>query len=240
MLRTSSRAPTAAPSEVHRLVLPGTERPPRVLLLMKEAGLARAGGEGAQLRIVPLFETGATPRRARRRRWTRCCASPVYRTALRSVGDEQEVMIGYSDSNKDVGYVASAWAAYRAQAQIAQVIARHGATWSFFHGRGGAIGRGGGPTYGAIFALPPGTVGGRLKMTEQGEVLSAKYSVPEIAHRELELAAGATLAASALVREAAGAASASNASCEEMADTSAASTARWSTRTQTSSGSSRP
>jgi len=88
---------------------------------------------------------------------------------------------------------------HRAQTQIAAVIGSHGARWVFFHGRGGAVGRGGGPTNAAILALPPGTVDGRLKMTEQGEVLTAKYSVPEIAHRELELAASATLAAGALV-----------------------------------------
>jgi phosphoenolpyruvate carboxylase len=123
----------------------------------------------------------------------RLLREPVYRAALRSVGDEQEVMIGYSDSNKDVGYVASGWAAYRAQMQLAAVIATHGASWQFFHGRGGAIGRGGGPTNSAILALPPGTVNARLKMTEQGEVLTAKYSVPEIALRELELATNATL-----------------------------------------------
>ena len=102
-------------------------------------------------------------------------------------------MIGYSDSNKDAGYVASSWAAYQAQIEIAHVFRRHGVSWIFFHGRGGAVGRGGGPTSGAIMALPPGTVLGRLKMTEQGEVLSAKYSVAEIAHRELELAASSTL-----------------------------------------------
>jgi phosphoenolpyruvate carboxylase len=126
----------------------------------------------------------------------RLLREPVYREALRAVGDEQEVMIGYSDSNKDVGYVASGWAAYQAQTQLAEVIAEHGARWMFFHGRGGAIGRGGGPTNDAILALPPGTVDGRLKMTEQGEVLAAKFSVPEIAHRELELATSAALAAS--------------------------------------------
>ena len=89
-------------------------------------------------------------------------------------------MIGYSDSNKDVGYLASAWLAYRAQVQVVDVLRRHGARWLFFHGRGGAVGRGGGPTNGAILALPPDTVGARLKMTEQGEVLTAKYAVPEI------------------------------------------------------------
>jgi phosphoenolpyruvate carboxylase len=180
---------------VEAYVVSGTEGPSdvmEVLLLMKEAGLARAGGHDAALRIVPLFEAGATLE-----------AAPVtmdgllrqrpYRAALRSVGDEQEVMIGYSDSNKDVGYVASSWAAYRAQLRTAAVLRRHGATWVFFHGRGGAVGRGGGPANVAILALPPGTVEGRLKMTEQGEMLAAKFGVGEIAHRELELAASATL-----------------------------------------------
>jgi phosphoenolpyruvate carboxylase len=121
-------------------------------------------------------------------------AVPVYRTALRAVGDEQEVMIGYSDSNKDVGYVGSGWATYCAQVRLARVPREHGVAWTFFHGRGGALGRGGGPANLAIRAQPPGTVLGRMKMTEQGEVLSAKYSVPEIAHRELELTASAVLA----------------------------------------------
>ena len=163
-----------------------------VLLLMKEASLAQPGGEGAWLRIAPLFESGATLAGAARI-MERLLREPCYRAALRAVGDEQEVMIGYSDSNKDVGYVASGWAAYKAQTQLAAMISSFGASWVFFHGRGGAIGRGGGPTNSAILALPPGTVNGRLKMTEQGEVLSAKYSLREIAHRELELAASATL-----------------------------------------------
>ncbi len=184
---------------IQTYVVSGAERPGdllEVLLLMKETGLARAGGEGARLRIAPLFEAGATLAAAPTTMDELLC-EPAYRAALRAVGDEQEVMIGYSDSNKDVGYVASGWAAYQAQTQIAKVLGSHGASWVFFHGRGGAIGRGGGPTNGAILALPPGTVRGRLKMTEQGEVLTAKYSVPEIAHRELELAASATLAAGA-------------------------------------------
>ncbi len=184
---------------VQSYVVSGTEGPAdllEVLLLMKEASLAGAGGERAWLRVVPLFEAGATLAAAPET-MDRLLREPVYREALRAVGDEQEVMIGYSDSNKDVGYVASGWAAYRAQTQLAEVIADHGASWMFFHGRGGAIGRGGGPTNDAILALPPGTVDGRLKMTEQGEVLAAKFSVPEIAHRELELATSAALAASA-------------------------------------------
>jgi phosphoenolpyruvate carboxylase len=181
---------------VQTYIISGSEGPAdilEVLLLMKEASLCRAGGADARLRVVPLFEAGATLEAAPET-MERLLSMPVYREALRAVGDEQEVMIGYSDSNKDVGYLASAWAAYRAQLRIAEVLSRHDVNWCFFHGRGGAVGRGGGPTNVAILALPPGTVRGRLKMTEQGEVLTAKYAVPEIAHRELELAASATLA----------------------------------------------
>jgi phosphoenolpyruvate carboxylase len=161
-----------------------------VLLLMKESRLARAGGEGAMLRVVPLFEAGETL--ASSADTMRVLMElPVYRAALRAMGDEQEVMVGYSDSNKDVGYVASGWATYRAQIELSEVMAEHGVAWTFFHGRGGAVGRGGGPSNVAILAQPPGTVAGRVKITEQGEVLSAKYSVREIAHRELELIASA-------------------------------------------------
>jgi phosphoenolpyruvate carboxylase len=181
---------------IQTYIVSGTEGPAdllEVLLLMKEASITQAGGRLAQLRIVPLFEAGATLRAAPAT-MDALLSMPVYREALSAVGDEQEVMIGYSDSNKDVGYLASAWAAYTAQIQIAEVLRRHGVTWAFFHGRGGAVGRGGGPTNGAILALPPGTVDARLKMTEQGEVLTAKYAVAEIAHRELELATSATIA----------------------------------------------
>jgi phosphoenolpyruvate carboxylase len=181
---------------VQSYIVSGTEGPAdllEVLLLMKEASLCRAGGEGAALRVVPLFEAGATLEDSADT-MDALLSMPVYRAALRAVGDEQEIMIGYSDSNKDVGYLASAWAAYTAQTRLAEVLTRRDVSWCFFHGRGGAVGRGGGPTNGAILALPPGTVRGRLKMTEQGEVLTAKYAVPEIAHRELELATSATLA----------------------------------------------
>jgi phosphoenolpyruvate carboxylase len=189
---------------VQTYIVSGTEGPDdllEVLLLMKEASLARPGGEGALLRIVPLFEAGATLAQAPET-MGRLLREGTYRAALRAVGDEQEVMIGYSDSNKDVGYLASGWATYRAQTQLAELIEAHGASWIFFHGRGGAIGRGGGPTNSAILALPPGTVNARLKMTEQGEVLTAKYAVAEIAHRELELATSATITTGAPVRDA--------------------------------------
>jgi phosphoenolpyruvate carboxylase len=182
------------PGAIGSYIISGTSGPAdllEVLLLMKEVGLARAGGVGAQLRIVPLFESGETLARAAQTMRT-LLETPIYRSAVQSVG-LQEVMVGYSDSNKDVGYVASGWHVYRAQLEIAEVMREHGVTWEFFHGRGGAVGRGGGPSYTAVRAQPPGTVGGRLKVTEQGEMLSAKFSVPEIAHRELELTTSATL-----------------------------------------------
>ncbi len=188
---------------IQAYIVSGTESPVdllEVLLLMKETSLARAGGDHAMLRIVPLFESGASLATAPQT-LDRLLSLPVYRAAVSAVGDEQEVMIGYSDSNKDVGYVASAWGAYRAQTKIAETLRSHGVSWVFFHGRGGAVGRGGGPTNEAILALPPGTVEGRLKMTEQGEVLSAKYAISEIAHRELELTASATLMAGTLAAQ---------------------------------------
>ncbi len=180
---------------VQSYVISGTEEPAHlleVLLLMKESGLAEAAGERALLRIVPLFESERSLEQSPETLRS-LLELPVYRTALRAVGDEQEVMIGYSDSNKDAGYVASGWATYRAQVALAEELERHGVAWVFFHGRGGALGRGGGPANRAIHAQPPGTVAGRMKMTEQGEVLSAKFSLPEIAHRELELTGSAVL-----------------------------------------------
>ena len=163
-----------------------------VLLLMKESRLSRAGGVDARLRIVPLFESGETLAEAARTMRV-VLDQPCYRAALEAVGNEQEIMLGYSDSNKDVGYAASGWGIYRGQLELAEVMREAGLSWIFFHGRGGAVGRGGGPSIVAIAAQPPGTVGGRLKVTEQGEVLSDKYATLEIAHRELELTTGAAL-----------------------------------------------
>jgi phosphoenolpyruvate carboxylase len=163
-----------------------------VLLLMKEAGLSAVGGGQAALPIAPLFEFGESLRDARAT-MTTLLEQPAYRAALSSWGDRQELMIGYSDSNKDVGYLASTWGVRRAQTALAELMRAHGVRFTFFHGRGGALGRGGGPTNVAILSQQPGTVEGRIKLTEQGEVIGAKYSTPEIAHRELELVAGAAL-----------------------------------------------
>ena len=176
-------------------VVSGTAEPcalMELLLLMKESGLAGVGGEAAALRLVPLFEAGDTLAGAAET-IARLLDIPVYRTALAAVGDTQEIMIGYSDSNKDVGYLASTWAAYSAQSELAAVLHGQGVEAAFFHGRGGTVGRGGGPSNEAILAQPAGTVGGRIKMTDQGEVVSAKYSTTQIAHRELELTASAVL-----------------------------------------------
>jgi phosphoenolpyruvate carboxylase len=167
-----------------------------VLLLMKESRLAAAGGADARLRIAPLFEEGHSLAAAGETMQS-ILAMPEYRRALDAAGGVQEIMIGYSDSNKDVGYLASSWELQHAQKRLAGMLTASGVPFVFFHGRGGSIGRGGGPTNIAILALPANTVEGRIKITEQGEVISARYSTVPIAHRELELTLGAILVRSA-------------------------------------------
>ena len=164
----------------------------QVLLLMKETGLAEAGGGGAAFRIAPLFESADTLKGAAETLRV-LLDEPVYRAALAAVGDVQEVMIGYSDSGKEVGYLASGWATYQAQRALSELLDSAGVDLIFFHGRGGSIGRGGGPSNVAILSQPPGTVDGRIKLTKQGEVVSAKFSTREIALREVELVASAVL-----------------------------------------------
>jgi phosphoenolpyruvate carboxylase len=166
-----------------------------VLLLMKDAGLADPGGGNARLSIAPLFEQDEGLRNAPAT-MGKLLELPVYRRALASRGDVQEVMVGYSDSNKEIGFFGSAWALYTAQRDLTRLFARHGVQQQFFHGRGGAIGRGGGPTNVAILAQPPGSVNGRIKLTEQGEVIATRYATAPIARRELELVTGAVLASS--------------------------------------------
>src|ERR687897_3754283 len=159
---------------------------------MKESGLAEPGGSGARLSIAPLFEQEQGLRDAPATMAT-LLRLPVYRRALQARGTNQEVMIGYSDSNKEIGFLSSAWALYQAQRDLTKLFETEGISHTFFHGRGGSIGRGGGPTNVAILAQPPGSVAGRIKLTEQGEVISARYATPQIAHRELELVTGAVL-----------------------------------------------
>lgn len=168
-----------------------------VVLLAKEAGLVDVR-EGmpprCSLRFVPLFE-GITDLREGPRILGRLLDVPAYRRALSAVGDVQEVMLGYSDSNKDGGYLAANVRLYEAQDPLAESCAAHGVQIELFHGRGGAIGRGGGPTGRAIAALSRRALNARLKFTEQGEVIFARYGNPGIAHRHLEQITHATLLA---------------------------------------------
>lgn len=183
---------------IETYVISGAETPSDVLtilLLMKDAGLAGPGGADARLSIAPLFEQDQGLRDAPAT-MRQLLDLPVYRRALASRGDVQEVMVGYSDSNKEIGFFGSAWALYTAQRDLTRLFAEYGVRQQFFHGRGGAIGRGGGPTNVAILAQPPGSVNGQIKLTEQGEVIASRYATVPIAHRELELVTGAVLASS--------------------------------------------
>ncbi len=159
-----------------------------VWLLQKELGVRHP------LRVVPLFETQADLDGAGDALRT-LLALPLYRER---VGGRQEVMIGYSDSAKDAGRLAAAWALYQAQEQLVAVAAEQGVGLTLFHGRGGTVGRGGGPTHKAILSQPPGSIDGTLRVTEQGEVIQAKFGFPGIAERTLELYTSAVLEASAL------------------------------------------
>jgi phosphoenolpyruvate carboxylase len=159
--------------------------------------LAALGGAGPvpALDVVPLFESFEALVAAGSL-LEEVLAIPAYRDHLARRGNRQEVMLGYSDSNKESGFLAATWMLHGAQGQLADVARRSGVELTLFHGRGGAIGRGGGPTNRAIMGQAPGSIGGRLKLTEQGEVIAAHYANPSIAARHLEQMAGAVLLAS--------------------------------------------
>jgi phosphoenolpyruvate carboxylase len=163
-----------------------------VAVLLKEVGLVTPGAAPAsRLQIVPLFETIADLRAApaTMAEWF---ALPPARALVASLGDAQEVMLGYSDSNKDGGYVTSNWELYKAETELVRVFSEARVRLRFFHGRGGTVGRGGGPSYDAILAQPPGSVQGELRLTEQGEVIASKYANREIGRRNLEALFAAT------------------------------------------------
>ena len=173
-----------------------------VALLLKEAGLlvpAASSGSAPALavNIIPLFETIADLRNGpeiMQRLFDLTC----YRELLASRGNEHEVMLGYSDSNKDGGFLTSGWELYKAEVELARVFSEAGVRLRLFHGRGGSVGRGGGPSYLAILAQPAGAVSGQIRVTEQGEVISSKYSNPEVGRRNLEILTSAALEATLL------------------------------------------
>jgi phosphoenolpyruvate carboxylase len=170
-------------------------------LLLKEAGMLKPGSQAQlEMNIIPLFETIEDLRQSSRT-MDAIFAIPFFRELVRARGDEQEVMLGYSDSNKDGGFLTSGWELYKAEIKLAKVFAQAGVRLRLFHGRGGSVGRGGGPSYDAILAQPAGAVSGQIRITEQGEVIASKYGKPDVGRRNLEVLVAATLEATLLDNE---------------------------------------
>ena len=169
------------------------------IVLLKEFGLIHADGDHptGTVDVIPLFET-IEDLQAGAHIIEQLWAIPLYRNYLKQRGDVQEIMLGYSDSNKDGGYFAANWALYDAELDLVATAQNHNIALRLFHGRGGTVGRGGGPSYDAILAQPEGAVHGAVRITEQGEIISAKYGTPETARRNLEALVAATIEASLL------------------------------------------
>jgi phosphoenolpyruvate carboxylase len=191
VLQTFQALAAIPPESLGAYVITMAARPSDVLAVEY---LQRRAGIDPPLRVVPLFET-ARDLRASGEVIDRLLSVPWYAARVAAAGHRQEVMIGYSDSSKEIGRVAAAWELYKAQGAITCACRRHGTAVTLFHGRGGSVGRGGGPTALAIQSQPPGSIDGTLRVTEQGEMIQAKFGLAGVALRTLEVYTSATLEA---------------------------------------------
>ena len=239
-LSAMSASQAIAPGAAQTLIISMSEGPDDVLEALFLTGLAglhdlRADPPRSEVDIVPLFERLADLEGAPKTIET-LLSDPVYTRQLDGRGGVQEVMLGYSDSNKEVGYLCAAWALDRAHEAIAAVVASHGRTLRIFHGRGGTVGRGGGPTHEAILAQPANALDPKIKITEQGEVIHRKYARPEIGAPEPGAGAGGDARALLCCRRASGGrARPGGRRWTAWRRRAAAAIAPWSTRTPASS-----